>query len=60
MNINKAIEILFSTPYSTEEGKEMEFYHASMLGIEALKRMKAIRNDPMCVYESLLPGETEK
>ena len=59
MNIDKAIEILTDIVTYVEHGDPPEEHDAITLGIEALKRVKAIRDKKFPVMGEELPGETK-
>jgi len=59
VKITKAIEILEEDHTSQETGEPSKYQDAVMLGIEALKRIVAWRNDNDEELKWNLPGETE-
>jgi len=60
MTIDEAIEILEGEVTYRDCFDNTDRYHALKLGIEALKRVKLVRESPLGSWEYLLPGETEK
>lgn len=58
MKIDKAIEILELLAKGEENSPLIDKYDAHKLGIEALKRLKAIRTWTVGDARILLPGET--
>jgi len=59
MKIDKAIELLKSTPIQVVCGDDLEYAEARQLGIEALKRVKGLRRFWGKDINLKLPGETE-
>ncbi len=60
MTIDKAIEILAKRSESPFVKANQDTLHAMKLGIEALRRVKLVRDSPSGYYEYRLPGETER
>ena len=60
MTIDKAIKILQTTQYLCGATESQQFGDAIKLGIEALKRLKEVRERGYNLFGHLLPGETEE
>lgn len=60
MTIDKAIEILTIYMKGSDEAEPVDFDNSILLGIEALKRIKAERTGYETYAPDLLPGETEE
>ncbi len=60
MTIDEAIEDLTSYLKDSKLPKSSYLYNATLLGIEALKRVQLCRGDHPSQVFSLLPGETEE
>lgn len=59
MNIDRAIEVIGENGLESGEGTWEEYLEAILLGIEALKRIKAFDTYPKGGYRMPLPGETK-
>lgn len=60
MKLTKAIEVMEDNRDFFKMDGFDECAEACQLGIEALKRVKNIRDNPRSPYYALLPGETKK
>lgn len=60
MTLEKAIIRLDYLRFLNKRKEDSETFKAIQLGIEALKRVKAVRHEPGTVCDFPLPGETEE
>ena len=60
ITIDEAIELLSAYIYEDKSIPVQDFDDATKLGIEALKKVKGVREGKEWVGINLLPGETEK
>ena len=60
MTLEKAIELLTLHFKGHTVKRDPDFFNACYLGIEALKRLKRNREDPVLAIFTPLPGETKE